>query len=187
MNKNIIFAFSIGAAIGALVTWKMTKSKYERMAQEKIAEAQQAIERKKINTTKTTEDIKAEIEERVQEHEEAVEEYKDLIEEYGYSTFSRATTSDPDNKKLIYVIEPWAYGEMDGYDGVELTYWSDGVLTDDLDEPVEDIEGTIGYDALKHFGEYEDDSVCVRNEIRKVDYQILYDERAYSMAILEAK
>jgi hypothetical protein len=186
LNKKVIFAFSIGAAIGALISWKVTKDKYERIAQEKIAQAQEAIDRKIKNTKKEPEDIKAEIEARVEEHEEEVDEYKQLIEECGYSTFSRATKSDPEEKKLIYVIEPWAYGEMDGYDGVELTYWSDGVLTDDLDEPVDDIEGTIGYESLKHFGEYEDDSVCVRNEIRKVDYQILYDERAYSMAILEA-
>lgn len=186
MNNKLIFAFSLGAAIGALITWKMTKSKYERMAQEKIAEAQAALDRKQKNTIRTPEEVKAEIEAKVEEHEETVEEYKELIEECGYSTYSRAVNADPEKQKLIYVIPPWDYGEMDGYDGIELTYWSDGVLTDDLDEPVEDIEGTIGYESLKHFGEYEDDSICVRNEIRKVDYQVLYDERAYSMAILEA-
>ena len=186
MNKTIAIAFSIGAAIGSLITWGIVKKKYERMAQEKIAQAQEAIDRKIKNTKKEPEDIKAEIDARVEEHEAAVEECKELIEEYGYSTYSKAVADTEAQKQSIYVIPPWSFGEMDGSDGIELTYWSDGVLTDDLDEPVEDIEGTIGYESLKHFGEYEDDSVFVRNEIRQVDYQILYDERAYSMAILEA-
>jgi hypothetical protein len=186
LNNKIIFAFSIGAAIGALITWKATKDHYERIAQIKIAEAQEAINRKIKNTKKEPDVIKAEIEERVEAHEQAVDEYKQLIDEYGYSKYSRATNTDPEAEKLIYVIPPEEFGEQDGYDYAELTYWSDGVLTDDLDEPIDDIEGSIGYESLNHFGEYEDDSVFVRNDIRKIDYQILLDPRAYSMAILEA-
>lgn len=38
----------------------------------------------------------------------------------------------------------------------------------------------LGIDSLNHFGEYEDDSVFVRNDARKCDYEILLDQRTYS-------
>lgn len=44
----------------------------------------------------------------------------------------------------------------------------------------DDIEETIGSDALNHFGEYEDDSVFVRNETLDKEYEILMDTRRFS-------
>ena len=44
---------------------------------------------------------------------------------------------------------------------------------------VDDIEETVGEDSLEHFGEYEDDSVYVRNDAKKCDYEILLDQRYY--------
>ena len=43
----------------------------------------------------------------------------------------------------------------------------------------EDYEEHIGDDALGHFGEYEDDSVFVRNDEEQTDYEILLDGRNY--------
>jgi hypothetical protein len=61
-----------------------------------------------------------------------------------------------------------------------LTYYSDGVLTDENDEVLEDVEDIIGIDSLNHFGEYEEDSVYVRNDEKLCDYEILLDNRNYS-------
>ena len=33
---NKILIFSVGAAIGSVITWKLVKTKYERIAQEEI-------------------------------------------------------------------------------------------------------------------------------------------------------
>ena len=46
----------------------------------------------------------------------------------------------------------------------------------------EDIAETIGRECLKHFGEYEPDSVFVRNNDMRTDYEILQDERRYEDA-----
>ena len=54
------------------------------------------------------------------------------------------------------------------------------MLTDDNDEKMEDYEETIGKDSLDHFGEYEDDSVFVRNDKLRCDFEILSDLRTYS-------
>ena len=60
-----------------------------------------------------------------------------------------------------------------------LTYTADGVLLDDMNEIVDDIEEVVGEDSLEHFGEYEDDPVYVRNDAKKCDYEILLDQRNY--------
>lgn len=43
-----------------------------------------------------------------------------------------------------------------------------------------EIQQSIGFESLGHFGEYEDDSVFVRNDRLKTDYEILLDEENYS-------
>ena len=47
------------------------------------------------------------------------------------------------------------------------------------DNIIEDVEGTVGTDSLTHFGEYEDDSVFVRNDEKQIDYEILLDSDKY--------
>ena len=61
-----------------------------------------------------------------------------------------------------------------------MTDYADGVLTDDWDHPIEDVEGLVGVESLTHFGEYEEDSVYVRNDRYKTDYEILKDLRNFS-------
>lgn len=78
-----------------------------------------------------------------------------------------------------YIISPEEFGENPYYDTISLTYYSDKVLTDEDDIEIEDVDGLIGEDSLNHFGEYEDDSVFVRNDELQTDYEILLDERAY--------
>lgn len=60
-----------------------------------------------------------------------------------------------------------------------LTYFADGILADECGEIVDDVEEIIG-DGLDHFGEYEDDSVFVRNDAKRCDYEILKDLRDFS-------
>ena len=79
-----------------------------------------------------------------------------------------------------YVIAPEKFMEHDDYDTISLTYYSDNVLADEDNEIIEDVEGVVGEDSLNHFGEYEDDAVYVRNDARKVDYEILLDQRKFS-------
>ena len=82
-----------------------------------------------------------------------------------------------------YVITPDEFGELDGYNTVSLTYFKDGIIADDCNEIIDNAEDIIGIDPLTHFGEYEDDSVFVRNDMNKNDYEILRDQRNYSDVI----
>ena len=70
--------------------------------------------------------------------------------------------------------------ENEDYETVSLTYYADGVLTDEFGNVIEDVEGMVGKESLTHFGEYEEDSVFVRNDSLKTDYEILRDTYNYS-------
>lgn len=85
-----------------------------------------------------------------------------------------------------HIITPEEFGENEEYDTISLTLYSDGILADDADKPIDDVDEVIGKESLEHFGEYEDDSIFVRNDKLKCDYEVLIDERKYAQ-ILEDK
>lgn len=170
MNK--LFIFAAGAAIGSIVTWKLVKDKYARIAQEEIDSVKEVFSRR----NKQEEPVEEKDEEPVPEPEE-VAEYKSIINNCGYSAVERVETMHD----KPYVIEPETFGEDPDYETVSLSYYADGVLTDEnncIIDPGE-IESLIGEESLDHFGEYEDDSVFVRNEERKTDYEILAIQSNY--------
>ena len=80
------------------------------------------------------------------------------------------------------VITGAEYDDLDEYEAVTLTFYDDGVLTDDKNNVITDREHTVGDDFQNHFGEFEDDSVFIRDEERGVDYEILEETRKYSKA-----
>ena len=80
-----------------------------------------------------------------------------------------------------YVIKPDEFDAGD-YDVITLRYYDDDVVTMDNTGRVlteDEIEECVGLDSLTHFGEYEEDSVFVRNDNLKIDYEILRDEDDY--------
>lgn len=113
--------------------------------------------------------------------------YAAKLQEEGYTNYTEHSKKNTEEKKddtmpnEPYVISPDNYGENDNYTQISLVYYAgDGVLADDEDEVVEDIEATVGEDFAEHFGEYEDDSVFIRNDRLRCDYEILRDNRSFS-------
>lgn len=189
MKKLLIFV--AGVAVGSVATWKVLKDKYATMAQEEI------------------DSVKERYSERVNKHDDSSDEsdvkeevytdiYKTMASDYGSRTSYSAKYQPAEEKKDIkevevvkdnkkvdkpYVIPPEEFGELDGYETISLSYHADNVLTDDDYELVDDVDEVIGLESLTHFGEYEDDSVFVRNDRLKCDYEILLDHRKYSEII----
>lgn len=191
-NKlRYIFMFAAGAAIGSAVTWKLIKTKYERIAQEEIDSVKEVFSRKeeREENAETAKKTAQEMHPEIEFEEDGLptrEFYKELINKhYGYY----ANEIKNDNKEVDdmkpYVIPPDEFGDLLEYDTISLTYYADKVLTDDMDEPVEDVDDVVGIESLDHFGEWEDDSVFVRNDKYKAYYEILLDERRYSDIINE--
>ena len=184
MNNTItnVFIFAVGAAIGSAVTWKLVKDKYEKIAEEEIASVKEVFS-KRDRVSMFAEDSKSEndISEEKQKQID-LKEYAERLKTYRYNMDATDEPEEVNGVEKPYVIKPEEFGEMYDYESISLTLYADGVLTDEYDEPIDhdDIDDTVGLDSLNHFGEYEDDSVFVRNDARKTDYEILADLRKYS-------
>lgn len=107
--------------------------------------------------------------------EESEQAYRDVIKELGYDDNNREVEED---MKEPYVIPPEEFGEC-GYAIVSLTMYTDGLVANEKNKLIRNVDELIGEDSLTHFGEYEEDSVFVRNDRRKIDYEILKDYRTY--------
>lgn len=174
MNRNSIVAFILGAAVGSVITWKLIETKYEQIAKEEIDSYREIKEanreekddsERKIATVITTDKVK----------DESMSEYLKKADNYNTTTEEETEMDKP------YVIHPDDVGELEDYDVVTLTHYADGVLADDLDdEMIEDVDDLVGADYAEHFGEYEEDSVFIRNEKYQTDYEICRDNRNYS-------
>lgn len=182
MNNSIThsFALAAGAVIGSIVTWKVLetklRTKYEQIAQEEINSVKEVFTRRRTELNNIIEEATDILNEQSTDDVKTCEE---IAQTAGYTNYSDVTNKKEVNDvKRPYVIKPEEFGETD-YETISLTYYADGVLTDDTDEPIDDVDDVVGLDSLNHFGEYEDDSVFVRNDEHKCDYEILMDVREY--------
>lgn len=208
MNRKIInlIIFTAGAAIGSAVTWKFLKDKYEKIVQEEIKSVKEVFsdrfsdsneetsseesddemeedplsDYRKINWDDLEDLDPSELEEEEYQADEADKaDYEHLANIYKEGGADNMPTSEP---REPYVIEPIEFGELDDYKTFELTYYEDGILEDEDYDIVKNPEEILGPYALGSFGEYEDDSVFVRNERLRADFQILKDYRTYDEA-----
>lgn len=183
MKLSNVVIFAIGAAFGSLATWKFVKTKYERIANEEIESVKETFSKKQKKEEESADKMESDDKSKEKEYEEMKKQYgkcHDIIDERGYLFVERQDGTIP---KPPYVISPEEFDTLDDYGTETLTYYADGVLTDDFDNPIEDVEAMVGVESLTHFGEYEDDSVFVRNERHRIDYEILADERNFSEVV----
>lgn len=188
MSKAItgVVGFIFGATIGSAATWYLVKDRYEKIAQDEIEEVRNFYRGK--NDEDDTDD----------KHEADpadVNDYKKKVSNLNYSVYSQAEKTKNDISEVKkepkkytdgpYVISPEEFGEFDSYEQIELKYLADHILVDDDYEPIEDVDAIVGFESLNHFGDYEDDSVFVRNDKLKCDYEILLDQRKSSDLLRE--
>jgi len=186
MMKNAIFtavAFVMGAAAGVAGTYGYLKKTCEQQAQDEIESVKEIYSRKykKYTDNVAVEDDKKEAQNIIKDRN-----YAPKIDSYSdYSRFASAHNTVEDEKDIEpYYITPDEFGDDVDYDTITLYYYSDGVLADENDELVENISMKVGKDYEEHFGDYDDDSVFVRNDILKCDFEILRDKRRYSDVIM---
>lgn len=181
MNRGLYFAiFIAGATVGSAVTWYCVKKKYEKIAQDEINSVKEVFTRREPD-----EEMAAEVNDTIRHAADRAKEKPDVVEYaalvHKYNGNMEKEQEEGVREKRPYVIPPEEFGRFDDYEEISLTYYADGILADDNDEVLDDAEGIVG-DALNHFGEYEDDSVFVRCDERKCDYEILLDQRIFSEA-----
>ena len=196
--------FTIGAVIGSAVTWKLVKTKYEQIAQEEIDSVKETFSKREKQTENYSPDDTTTVKNFTDDNvnDDAMQkDYESILKDHKYLNIDEDRTDEDRSNSYTkytlektrkedldmeynrpYVISPEEFDDNDEYNVISLTYYADGVLTDDMDEPIdpEDIDDLVGKDFADHFGEYEDDSVFIRNDRLRCDYEILRDNRSFA-------
>ena len=178
MNDKLssVIIFCGGVFIGGFLMWDFFKTKYEKIANEEIASVKETFEHREHKSEKDYE---------IEEDLKAKAAYINIIDATGYKNYSnvpietdkKGGTADMELKQP-YVITPEQYEDNVDYAKVSLTWYNDEVLEDDWGN-VLDPDDVIGSEALKTFGQYEKDSVFVRDDDEQIDYEVLLDTRSY--------
>ena len=180
MNDSFksFLAFVSGAAVGAVVAWKLLEKKYKQIADDEIESVREVYNKK----------LQKKSEEQNPAEDSKQSELDTIVEGLGYVApkhDGKEDKKDMAKDAQIYVIAPEEFGENNDFKTESLTYYADKVLVyNGTDKIVENVDGIVGLSSLNTFGEYEDDSVFVRNEHMKTDFEILLDTRNYSDVVL---
>jgi len=179
MSKTNILLFLAGAVIGGVLGWTYAKEKYAVIAEEEINSVRETFRMREAKQDKAADVAPKEGGSSPLPDETTA--YEEVLRKAGYTDCSASVSvSSP----LPEVVSPEEFDEDEEYFKVELLYFADGVLTDEVNEIVPNPDEIIG-DALEHFGEYEDDSVYVRNDTRHCYYAIRRDLRKYTDVLKE--
>ena len=197
MNKlGTVIAFLAGTAIGGMVAWRVASERYAKISEEDILSVKEAFRNREQKLKNELEELKMSLEEKehtveeekvtptilsTNEHQDKgdINEYVRMVNRIKYAHTSVPPKEDH-SIEAPYVISPEEFGEMDGYTQISLTYFEDDdILSDENGVVIDDPEEIVG-DALNHFGDYEEDSVFVRSDPKRCDYEILKDLRSYA-------
>ena len=197
------------AGISGATGYFIAKKKYEKKADEEIESVKKAFNEHLNELTKSGENIdipmtrngyskysKKKLSEKKTKKESdreplptdpvAVANYIDYSAPYRTSSKSVKTEKKfvEDEKGAASNDEPYIISPDDfmasSYESSTLLYYADGVLADSDNNVISSYIGLIGPKALNSFGQYQEDTVFVRNDKLKTDFEIILDTREFS-------
>lgn len=174
--------FVSGSLVGIFASKAYYKNKYEKIANEEILEIQNAYAKREKRQKEDSEQV--EEPEAITPREMAyISKYKAMEMELA----EREAPKDDDDAPthLISVLE---YSTNDEYEKQDLVFYEEdsALVNSDYDGTLIDIDKIIGKYALSHFGDnsYRDDTVYVRDEKNRIDYQIVRVPGSYALEVL---
>lgn len=170
------FIFAAGVVAGAVAGAYLVKDKVMADAKQEIEEVREYYKSKKHEDK---EEQPVEEEPKVEEKEE----YQEITRNYtNYNACSEQEEKPrPHFEEPPFIINPEDYGEDPDYPMETLTYFADGVLVDEVDEVIEDVDLVVGLENLKVFDEYQGaTTIYVRCPLYKIDYEIIKDDWNWS-------
>lgn len=170
MYRNIIISFIAGAITGAAAVYFAMKGKVDADS-EALREAIKKLDASKYDSKEKTEKIKKD--------DDDILKYAKVLAEEKYEA--------PSNEEEVdapYMITMADYGDkINKYDSPYLTksynLYSDGVVTDEDDEPLKDVEEELGTDYISFFEKTGADIAYVRNDALEIDYEIVKMDEEY--------
>lgn len=181
--------FAAGAVVGMFASREIFRKHYQQLADEEVNEVRDYYKGKEEKEEPEVEEVK---EEKEFTNEERAA-YNQLVTDNNYMTYDYSNVLPPKEEKeekparniydepCIISYEEFGQAEYNDipYETTSITYYADGVVTDEDDEIMEDFEDMIGRDFIDIFNEFPASAVYVRNDLYKVDYEILRDDWNY--------
>lgn len=161
MNGNAAFTFVLGIVIGAGVTYLCMKSKVD----DEIEEVREAI------VEKREEEAEIKLQQKI-EKEDIFKAANELLSKNSY-------TYNDSKKDTIYTVSSDEAGE-DGYKLLNFVYHTDGIITDNDNNPVDNVPLHLGINYMQMIKDTVGDFVYIRNEPQQTDYEIEISDKAYS-------
>lgn len=189
MIKHIFISLAVGALASA-TTWLILRRKYQEISEKEINEMRDFYKHKYESSSdgngdkeeKSTNDedsTNAKVERHSGRYPWGYEKDQDII---SYSSTIHNNGYEKQNENAPYKISADIFG-TDGYEPVSLTFYEDGVLADELNEAIYDVENTVGPNFKSWFDDADSENpycIWVRNPSRKCDYEITIDYRNFS-------
>lgn len=185
-RANLITGFFLGAAAGSLVAWKVLKTKYEQLAQREIDSYKEAVKERGMHIMRSTgaEEVKilTTLEDQPMDTDtEEKDELTGILDTYR-SNDRRGEVKKEVSKPYIITNEDFD-DHADDYDCQSLTYYACGTLTDEWDHVIKNVDDIVGEGTLDHFETSKVDSIYVRNDELRCDYEILRDMQTFAEAM----
>lgn len=185
MNNRIVnvICFAAGAGIGFFAACKMMRSAFAELAQEEIDSVKEVYMRRleELEEEATDEEVAEVV--NSNPTKPSIKEYAAGIEGL-YESKEKEESVDMSKPE---VISPEEFGNIPGYYEMQLEYYDNGIVVDEdgVELTEQQIEDMIGHESLTTFGEYEDDSVFVRNDELETYFEILAMRETYTVANVE--
>lgn len=209
LKVSLAIAFALGAGTGVVGTYYYMRNKIDSEVMEETQKIKDyygvsAAYRNRENDVKETNDDICEPEDPTDRDAESGEsDISDDTDREPYRVGTRPITRydrmykgsgadvarEPnctaEQQRTPYTISPMEFqNDRRHYEKTSVFYYEDDETLASEEDEVLPIETTIGYAALKEFGEYEDDVVYVRNELLEIDYEVIREHANFLKDVL---
>lgn len=189
MNAGHLLAGVVGAAIGSGVTFIFCKKSFEKQMDIEAAAFRASLEE---DDDEEAVDI-SEKEKGIEEIEEIVEKAREKEDYYKIASKYQKETRKENSKdekesewasKVYWITEEEFGSDHDNYDSYCASFYSDGVLADDIHDHEVEPEKIAHLDIRAEFDKGAE-LLYIRDDDVSAEYEIQYDERTFAQMLKE--
>lgn len=181
-----------GAAVGFALGWTIKRKRMEGEIEKAVAEVKESLDIQ----TKLNDDFKDKLEETATKKAyEMIRKVYDNDRSPQENVHKEAPVAKPPmtmEERIMskpFVIYGDDFGEeteaAETYDTISLTWYADDRLADEGTMELVDIASTIGWDAIDEFDKQHVNTIYIRNDRLKTDYEVFKYDETYEDALKE--
>lgn len=169
---KFIFGLALGCLAGSMITYYIQVDKMEKKVDDEIRNFVKDYE--EHNTKQKGDELKEGSNNDAPSESSINSQYKKIVTEY-----NKCFKEDEKDKIDTEFIKPEDFGEDFGYDCTYYTLYSNGVVTDENGDVLENESFILGSNWKEGIGKYEADICYIRNNARRIDIEIAVDQTEY--------